>query len=406
MTPMPPRPEAPGAIPLVLHAAFHGLRARHDVTLLTAAGDEPGEYEAALELARGDPSVHVVDRRRPAGLARQRRRARLAAAWLRGGRPWRTVWFAEPRLQEAIDRLADARRFDVAAVQDGAMGVFRLPPGLPRVLTEHEVQDPGGPPAAAGPPPARVLAELDRRRWASFQPGVWRRFDRVEVFTGRDADRVAELAPDVRPRVRVNPFGIALPPEADPARAEEGLVLFAGNYTHAPNVDAALWLAREIMPRVRAEVPGASLALVGPGAPPELRAAAGAGVALVGEVAAIGPWLERAAAVVAPLRLGGGMRMKVLHALAAGKAVVTTPVGAAGLLLDGGEPPLLEAGDAAGLAAATVRVLREPGLRLALGRRGRAVAAGRHSAEAYAERLEAVHAEAVAERGAAAGAAR
>ena len=63
VAPMPPRAEAPGAIPLVVHAALVGLRANHEVTLMTGAGDEPGELEAALELQRAGDDVHVVDRR-------------------------------------------------------------------------------------------------------------------------------------------------------------------------------------------------------------------------------------------------------------------------------------------------------------------------------------------------------
>ena len=383
---MPPRREAPGAIPIVLHAELTGLQAMHDVTLVTCVGDEPGEAEAAEELRRAGVDVHVVDRRRPAGLARWSRRARLAAAWLEGSRPWRTVWFAAPQVQGVIDRLARERRFDVVAVDDNSMGGYRLPAGVPSVLTELEVR-----PAVGTSARGLRVATLDARRWPRYQPSVWRRFDAVQVFTDGDARAATELAPELAARVRVNPFGVELPGAFDPSHERDGQLLFVGNFTHPPNVDAALWLANEILPRVRVRVPEARLVLVGPAVPDAVRSLAARDVTVVGEAPEMRPYLEAAAVVMAPVRTGGGMRMKVLHALAAGKAVVTTTLGAAGLLL-GDEPPALAiADDADGAATAAADLLDDRARRNALGARARALVAERHSPAAYARRATAVY---------------
>jgi glycosyltransferase involved in cell wall biosynthesis len=398
VTSMPPRPEAPGAIPLVLQAQVAGLRERHELTVVTVAGHEPGELEAAQELQQSGVEVHVVDARPPQGLARWRRRRRLAAAWARGRYPWRTVWFADPGVQETIDRLTRTRSFDVAAVEDNAMGVFRFPASLPTVLTEQEVRRPRPVDWRCGAPaawPGWAFRELDWRRWPGYERSVWRRFDRVQVFTERDARSLLELAPELRGRVRVTPFGIELPEPADPAREEGRTLLFVGNFTHPPNVDAACWLAREILPRISGRRSGPRLLLVGGEAPEQVRGLAGPDVTVVGEVPAIAPYLEAAAVVVAPIRTGGGMRMKVLHALAAGKAVVTTSRGAEGLALHGAEPPLVVADDADGFAAATAALLDDPGRRRALAEQARAFASEHYSAEAYGRRLEAVYEELV-----------
>jgi glycosyltransferase involved in cell wall biosynthesis len=400
VTPMPPRVEAPGAIPLVLHAQVAGLRERHVLTVVTVAGHEPGELEAAQELKQSGVDVHVVDGRTPQGIARWRRRKRLAGTWARGRYPWRTVWFADPAVQETIDRLTRSRDFDVAAVEDNAMGVFRFPASLPTVLTEHEVRRPRPIDWRCGAPadwPGWAFRELDWRRWPSYERAVWHRFDRVQVFTERDARSVVEVAPELRSRVRVTPFGVELPERADPAREEPGTVLFVGNFTHPPNVDAACWLAREILPRIRSRRSGTRLLLVGGDAPEQVRAFAGPDVLIVGEVPTIAPRLEAAAVVVAPVRTGGGMRMKVLHALAAGKAVVTTTRGAEGLALDGVAPPLVVAEDADGFAAATATLLADVSRRRALGERAAAFAAQHYSAGAYAARLEAVYEELVSQ---------
>ena len=375
VTPMPPRAEAPGAIPLLLHAELKGLSARHEVTLITVVGDEDGEDEAALELQRSMPEVHVVDRRTPQGLERWRRRRRLAATWVRGPYPWRTVWFADPQIQGVLDQLTRRDMFDIVAVEDNSMGIFDLPGQVPAVLTELEVQRPRPIDWRLGSPrgwPGRVLAEVDGQRWPRYQSWVWRRFDAVQVFTPEERTAIAELAPDVLPRVHVNPFGVDLPEAVDLRREQPGVLLFAGNFTHPPNVDAALWLGREIMPRLRPLSDGARLVMVGKSAPNEVRALAADDIEVLGEVPSISPHLEAAAVVLAPVRAGGGMRMKVLHALASGKAVVTTSRGAEGLMFAGPDPPLLVRDDALGIATATAELLRDAERRHALGVRARA----------------------------------
>jgi glycosyltransferase involved in cell wall biosynthesis len=386
---MPPRREAPGAIPLVLHAAIAGLRERHELTLVTAFGDEPGEAEAVAELRADGLAVHAVDRRQPAATgARWRRRARLTAAWARGADPWRTIWFADPGVQRILDGL-DARAYDVVSVEDNAMAGFRLPGGLPSVLTEYEVRRPRRVDRRLGPP-AHWLAEADWHRWPGYERRVWRRFDRLQVFTARDAAHAAEIAPDLRESIVVNPFGVDAPEAGSVGGGKDRSLLFMGNFTHPPNRDAAEWLVREIMPQLRSRVTGVSLTVVGSGAPEGFLADAPADVRYAGEVPDAAPEVARAAVVVAPIRTGGGMRMKVLYALAGGKAVVTTTRGAEGLLLDG-ERPLVIADDADEFAAQTAALLEDPAARRALGERALAFARERHSPAAYARRLEATY---------------
>lgn len=399
VTPMPPRAEAPGAIPIVLHAELAALRKRHDVTLVTVAGDEPGEIEAVAELAESGIDVELVDRRPASAAMRRRRRLQLASTWARGRYPWRTAWFADPRVQQTIDRLTASRSFDLAVVEDNSMGVFRLPAKLPSVLTEHEVRRARAVDWRAGAPtnwPRWAFREADWRRWPEYQRSVWARFDRIQVFTERDAAAIGELAPALRERVRVTPFGIDVPAAVDPAREQPGLVLFVGNFTHPPNVDAASWLVADVMPRLRSLVPESRLLLVG-GAADRIGHLAAADISVVADVDAVAPYLEQASVVVAPVRTGGGMRMKVLYALAAGKAVVTTPRGAEGLVPVGSEAPFVIAGDADGIATAVARLLDDDRLRRQLGARARSFVLEHYDTTAYARRLETVFDEVVGE---------
>lgn len=135
---------------------------------------------------------------------------------------------------------------------------------------------------------------------------------------------------------------------------------FVAAFNWHVNEDAALWLCGEVWPRVRAELPEARLSLVGRDPSPAVRElAALPGVTVTGTVEDVRPYVWDSTASLVPLRYGSGVRTKILEAFAAGVPVVSTPVGAEGLRVRDGEHLLL-AGDAAGFAAACVRLAREP----------------------------------------------
>lgn len=115
---------------------------------------------------------------------------------------------------------------------------------------------------------------------------------------------------------------------------------------------------------------------------------------MLGWVSDLRPLMERAQIVLAPVRVGGGMRMKVLEAMALGKAVVTTPRGAEGLEIDGQEPPLVAAEDAAAIAEASLALLAEHDARRRLADAARAFVEAHLGSRSYARRLEAIYREA------------
>lgn len=397
VAPMPPSATAALAIPRIIHAAVLGLSERHDVTVAVIAGPEEHELATVEQLRSSGIDLHAVCRHEPQTFKeRWRRRDRFARGWLSGEMPWRSVWYSEPRLQQVLDRLLAERRFDVAVVEDNAAATFRFGGRLPVVLTEYEVRRPRRARFPEGPPrgwPRAILAELDWHRWPRYQRATWPAFELIQVFTARDAEAIRVIAPEVQDRVRVNPFGLELPAPLPPAPPSSTQLLFAGNFTHAPNGDAAVWLGSEIMPRLRALGTHAQLTIVGPWAPRSVKELACEDVRVVGAVPDMRPLFESAAVVLAPVRIGGGMRMKVLEALAMGRAVVTTRRGAEGISADRGSAVVV-ADSADEIAAAVQRLLRDPSAREALGERGRAYVSEHHSPSAYARRLERVYEEA------------
>jgi polysaccharide biosynthesis protein PslH len=396
VAPMPPSPNGL-AIPRILHAQLVGLGERHEVTLAVVAGPEEHELQAVEELRASGVDLHAACRREPRSFEeRWRRRQRLAGGWLGRPWPWRTVWYHEPALQPLLDRLLAEHRFDVVAVEDNAAAVYRFGTSVPTVFTEHEVRRPRPSRLPSGPPrtwPAAAFAELDWRRWPGYHRSTWSRFDLIQAFTIRDADGIRALAPELGDRVRVNPFGLEFPEALPSAPSSSRELVFVGNFTHPPNVDGALWLGSEIMPKLRAHGAGARLTVIGPGPPAAVTAMARDDIRVTGQVQDLRPFLEQAAVVLAPLRIGGGMRMKVLESLALGKAVVTTTRGAEGLE-GANDLPLVVADTADELAAATARLLADPDARARLGAGARAFVAKHYSAAAYARRLERVYEEA------------
>jgi glycosyltransferase involved in cell wall biosynthesis len=170
---------------------------------------------------------------------------------------------------------------------------------------------------------ARVALREERRVVALADIAV--------VFTERDRLLVAQQA-SAPTRVVTIPLGWTVPETPlDPVGAAPPTVLFVGNFVHPPNVQAALSLVRDVFPAVRSAHAQARVELVGSAPPRELRDLAGGPVFVTGAVDSVTPYLDRAAVVVAPIESGGGMRIKLLEALAAGKAVVASSRASEGL---------------------------------------------------------------------------
>lgn len=353
LTPFPPRSDGSHGGSRVAAQLISRLALRHRVALLALRkeGDPPADELLIERCERYEEVRRPLVGRSFAELWKQRQRLPLvlarAPAWVTGC----SVADYEARLRA----LSRDWKPDVVQLEYAVMGQYsRALDGTParRVLVEY---DPGeGPPTGS---------------WARFRKSVMRRVDSVVVFTPRDERAVRPLA-RVTPVARI-PIGVELPSSPlDPLGRPPPTLLFVGNYLHPPNVEAALRLGEQILPRVRARHPDAVACLVGERPPPALSDGK-PGVLVTGRVNEVAPYLEDAAVVVAPLRSGGGMRVKVLEALAAGKAVVASPLAVAGLDVVDGEHVLLAESDD-DFAAAIAGILDDPEGRSRLARNARA----------------------------------
>jgi glycosyltransferase involved in cell wall biosynthesis len=180
-------------------------------------------------------------------------------------------------------------------------------------------------------------------------------------------------------------------PQADD-RLRDAIV-FSGNLGYFPNVDGVVWFAREVLPRIRAEVPSASLTIAGarPARAVRQLAALGPHVAVLGPVPDLAPHIARASVAVAPLRAGSGQSLKVLEAMACRTPTVATRRAVDGLAVEDGTHLLL-ADDVEEFARQVVRLLRDRALAERLAAAGRALVEARYDWEASVAALDAIYA--------------
>ena len=166
-------------------------------------------------------------------------------------------------------------------------------------------------------------------------------------------------------------------------------VVFEGNQGFPPNVDAARHFATRVLPQVRRAVPDCRFFVVGRDPDPAVQRLASDHVVVTGRVDDVRPWLDRASMFVCPMRLGAGIKNKILQAWAMAKPVLATPTAVGGLAAVPDEN-ILVAGSGAPFARAVVRLLQDPMARAELGKKGRDTVLTRYAWEQQAQALEAI----------------
>lgn len=362
--------------------AYHQLRLlgrRHDVSLLSFAERPPAaaDLQHVRELCSGVAVVPLS-------------RAAMATALVRHAAsplPWQTALFQTGAMRAAV-RATLARDFDLVHVQLARMAEHVLDAPVPCVVDlidalslnfERRAREERG--------PLRPLVAAEARRMRAYERAICARAAAACVVSAVDRDAIGV------PSVRVIGNGVDCEHfrVGRAARRPESLV-FTGNMGYFPNVNAVAWFAREVLPQIQAEVPGATLTIAGANPSREVRALAATqrGVIVTGYVEDIRAALGAASVAVAPMRAGSGMQNKVIEAMACGTPVVATPF-AMGALRARDEREVLVATDARAFAAQTVRLLRDEVLRARIATAARAFVERTHSWEQSVAELEVLY---------------
>jgi polysaccharide biosynthesis protein PslH len=382
------------------------LGRRHQVIVATThvPGDTPDSVDTLPNSARVLSFPHRLPKQGSPAFA-----LALARSWV-STLPVDLSKARVPALERAVRGLLASGAVDVC-VADFLAAWPNVPARspAPTVLFEHNVEH------AIWQRLARTETRWLRRALLEIE---WRKMRRVEAR----ACRAAALTIAVSEADRAQLAAIARVPAASAARAPGARIesiatgvdteyfapsaalerpsslVFTGSMDWYPNEDAVLHMIDAILPAIRAEVPDVSLTVVGRNPSARLvEAAARAGVRVTGTVSDVRPFVAEGAVSIVPLRVGGGTRLKIFEALAMGKAVVSTSIGAEGLPLTAGEH-YLAADEPAEFARAVVGLLRDGDRRRRLGEAGRQLVEARYSWAETARAFEAYLEEAIAGR--------
>jgi glycosyltransferase involved in cell wall biosynthesis len=387
LTPYLPSPPQSGA-PRRVHGLLSELAHRHEVSLLAFVA--PDEDTGAALQATGSYCTEVVtvsSDRHDRALGGQRKR-RIQMRSLLGMRSFERLIYYQPSFQAALDRLVARNDFDVITTEHSQMACYRLPSAPRLVLDEHNIE--------YDILRRTTLAERASIRklynWVNYfklrreEQAAWHMYDGVALTSQRDEQVLRHKAPGIRTTVIPNAVDTDFfKPAATPT--EPDTILFFGAINYYPNTEGLLFFLDEVFPRIKQQKPGARLWVVGQLPPPAITERASEDVIVTGLVDDVRPYLERAEVVIAPLRIGGGTRLKIVEAMSMGKAIVSTSLGAEGLDVRHGVDLLL--GDTAEeFATQTLRVLDDAALSMRLGASARHLAESKYSWHDAADRIE------------------
>jgi glycosyltransferase involved in cell wall biosynthesis len=353
------------------------LSRRHELTVVTTHGDDDDPQGLGDELRR----VNVVS----LGYRVPKRGSRefpatVARSWL--SRDPVDLWkWRVADVRNCVDAYIASGKVDVC-VADFLFAVNNVPlkQSTPVVLFEHNVEyliwkrlcD------LETAPWRKALLAIEWRKLRSREAAACRNVDLTVAVSEHDRDRLAALAPTAR--ISWIPTGVDTDyfhPALNCERPHH--IAFSGSMDWHPNEDAVRYFMNDILPLVRQRIPDVSFSIVGRNPSSALaETARAAGAHVTGTLDDIRPAIAEAALCVVPLRAGSGTRLKIFEAMAMGKAVVSTTVGAEGLDITPGEHYAVADG-AAAFANAVVSLLEDQDRRQQMANAARALVDERYS---------------------------
>lgn len=241
-------------------------------------------------------------------------------------------------MRAEIVRLCDAEQYD-SIVCDFLFPAQNLPDLSAAVLFQHNVEAQIWSRHAdhASGPVRRAYFRLQAARMNAYERATCRAARRVVAVSAGDSTIMSErygIRDIITVDTGVNTEFFRRPLAAQNTRAD---LVFLGSMDWLPNIDGVTWFVHEVLPIIHRSRPETTLAIVGRSPTSEIRSLAGPRINVTGTVADVREWLWGSALSVVPLRIGGGTRLKIFEAMAAGVPVLSTPVGAEGLAVIDGE---------------------------------------------------------------------
>ncbi len=367
---------------------YHLLKAlskRHDVTFV-AIGTEKDRI--ALRQSFGDDvrNIQVVP---PLGLSSQvsTKYNLFASALINGKSLFFQNAFAT-EMQATLDRICETEKHDVAIFEFPAAAQFHLPPGIVRILDEHNVEYSNHERMYKGTrlPFRKAIYFREYKKLLREEVAVCRQMDAIFTTSSKDLEIITKHLPSKEKFVIPN--GV----ETDyfsPSNSEiePFSMVYTGTMDYFPNQDAMLYFLDKVFPIIKKSVPQARIYIVGKNPPPALRRRSSGDIVVTGFVQDVRPFTKKAAVYVVPLRMGSGTRLKILEGLAMKKAIVTTTIGCEGIDITDGEH-LEIADDPEEFARKVVALFNDRVRSMALGENGYRLVTERYDWEVVASMME------------------
>lgn len=301
---------------------------QHEVTLLSFV-KFPIEYEYRNELEKLCLSVKhfsVPDN------CSKSRAAISACLNIPGSQPYIATKYNQSAMREEISRLLRDDTFDLVHLDMLPLGVFLDEVDIPVVLNEHNVESTllKRRCESTSNPVAKWYFYEQQRRLEKFETRVVQRVTHVIACSGEDGAILSGMAPDQQISVVPNGVDTDFYQAHSTDNEEIGNLAFVGGMNWFPNRDAVSWFDQSVMSLLLQSNPGIQLNVVGK-LVGDMKSKHDKQITMHGFVDDTRPYLEKAAVVVVPIRVGGGTRLKVLEAMSMGKAMVSTSVGVEGI---------------------------------------------------------------------------
>ena len=302
--------------------AFHEIRAlsrRHRIHLLTLADSDVPDLSPLEQMCE---RVEVFPVQRSGGYLR-------AALGVFSARPLTLAFFDCAGLRQRVEELARDERFDLVVAYCSAVAPYAEPfarAGTPAVLDMVDVDSAKwGQYSRYSPLPMRSIYALEARRLQEYEASLAERFERIVLATGNETRLLKAFAPEAKVVTVPNGIDLDFFRPLDLPRSPHPTLVFTGQMDYFANVDGVVHFSRGVFSRLRQRFPDLELLIVGRSPAPAVRALDELpGVHVTGAVGDVRPFLARAWAFVAPLRIAQGVQNKVLEAMAMNVPVVCT----------------------------------------------------------------------------------
>jgi glycosyltransferase involved in cell wall biosynthesis len=312
-------------------------------------------------------------------------------------KPFSVLAHRSKLMEQSIGRLLQGEKFELVHYDTLALSRFnRNDLEITKVVTHHNIE------STLMQRRAQVERSILAKYYLSRQAERLRDYEKTEtgkfgvniVMSAKDGEELRKINPNVN--IEVVPNGVDTT-YFTPGQGEETTsVIYTGGMNMFANRDAVLYFLEDIWPLIKAREPNVRFYAIGQDPPAELIRISKQDphVIVTGYVDDVRPFVREAAVYVVPLRVGGGTRLKILDAMAMGKAVVSTSIGCEGLEVSSGNNILIS-DNTADFAAKTVALLKRPGERDALGKAARLLVESRYGWEIIGKTLQQTYERAV-----------